>query len=120
MTAEEEAGFAIGELWRIWPECRSLIEKTYTNDWGKSYAKGACAHYAPGQMARYARLIPRPTGRLHFAGEHTELVAPGMEAALTSGRCAAGEAIEELAPALTVRHENPSWGDDRQGGIPTQ
>jgi monoamine oxidase len=35
---------------------------------------------------------------MHFAGEHTELVAPGMEGALTSGRRAANEVIDRLDP----------------------
>ena len=93
---EEQAELATHELERIWPGSRKLVEKTYTNDWGTSYAKGAYAHYGPGQMARFALDIPQPIGRLHFAGEHTELVAPGMEGALTSGRRAAGEVIDQL------------------------
>ncbi len=97
MDAEEQAEFAVLELERIWPGSRKLIEKTYTNDWGKTYAEGAYAHYAPGQMARFASEIPKPIDRLHFAGEHTELVAPGMEGALTSGRRAASEVIDRLS-----------------------
>ena len=97
MSAEAQAEFAVRELEKIWPGGRAQIEKTYTNDWGKSYAEGAYAHYAPGQMTRYAAEIPKPIGRLHFAGEHTELVAPGMEGALTSGRRTAKEIIDRLA-----------------------
>ena len=96
MDAEEQAELAVRELDRIWPGSRKLIEQTYTNDWGKSYAEGAYSHYAPGQMARFAHEIPKPIGNLHFAGEHTELVAPGMEGALTSGRRAAREVIDRL------------------------
>lgn len=98
MDSEAQAEFATRELEKIWPESRALIEKTYTNDWGRSYVEGAYAHYAPGQMTRYAADIPKPIGRMHFAGEHTELVAPGMEGALTSGRRAAREIIDRLAP----------------------
>ncbi len=82
------------EVARIFPESRDLIERTYTHNWGESYARGAYAHYAPGQMAKHAAEIPKPAGRLHFAGEHTELVAPGMEGALTSGRRAAQEILK--------------------------
>ncbi|MEO1247010.1 MAG: NAD(P)/FAD-dependent oxidoreductase [Pseudomonadota bacterium] len=96
LSAEEQAEFACRELEKIWPESRKLVEKTYSNDWGKSYAEGAYAHYAPGQMTRHAADIPKPIGRLHFAGEHTELVAPGMEGALTSGRRAAREIVAKL------------------------
>ncbi len=97
MDGEEQTEFTIRELEKIWPDSGALIQKTYTNDWGKSYAEGAYAHYAPGQMTRHAAEIPKPVGRLHFAGEHTELVAPGMEGALTSGRRTAQEIIDRMA-----------------------
>ena len=38
--------------------------------------------------------IPRPIGPVHFAGEHTELVAPGLEGAVVSGMRAAAEVLE--------------------------
>ncbi len=80
----------------IWPQAPDQVEKTLTNNWGDSYVKGAYAHYAPGQLTAYAAEIPKPLGRLHFAGEHTELVAPGMEGALTSGRRTASEIINTV------------------------
>jgi len=78
----------------IWPGCRKQVETTLTNNWSNTYVRGAYAHYAPGQMAAHAGTIARPIGRIHFAGEHTELVAPGMEGALTSGKRAATEILE--------------------------
>ena len=59
--------------------------------------EGAYAHYAPGQMAEFAAEIPAPIKDIHFAGEHTELVAPGMEAALTSGKRPAAEVLGAIA-----------------------
>ena len=82
---------------KIWPGCRDQIEVTLANNWSNTYVGGAYAHYAPGQMAAFAAEIPKPIDRLHFAGEHTELVAPGMEGALASGRRAAKEIIDEYA-----------------------
>ena len=81
----------------IWPGSADHIEQTLTHNWGDTYAEGAYAHYAPGQMTAHAAEIPQPIGRLHFAGEHTELVAPGMEGALTSGKRAAQEIIDAYA-----------------------
>jgi len=75
----------------IWPGSREQVERTLSNNWTNSWVEGAYAHYAPGQMAAHAATIGSPIGRLHFAGEHTELVAPGMEGALTSGKRAASE-----------------------------
>ena len=77
----------------IWSGCRDEIEVTLTNNWSHTYVRGAYAHYAPGQMAAHAADIATPIGRIHFAGEHTELVAPGMEGALTSGKRAAAEVL---------------------------
>ncbi len=80
----------------IWPDSRGQVEVSFVNNWGDSYVRGAYAHYAPGQMATFAAEIPKPIGSIHFAGEHTELVAPGMEGALTSGKRAASEVLASL------------------------
>jgi len=97
MDSAARAAYVEQEIAKLWPGANELIEKTITHDWGNTYAKGAYAHYAPGQMARHAATIAEPVGPIHFAGEHTELVAPGMEGALTSGRRAAVEIMESLA-----------------------
>lgn len=86
----------LAEMNRIWPEAGAQIETTLTNDWRDSYVEGAYAHYAPGQLTAHAAEIPQPIGRVHFAGEHTELVAPGMEGALTSGKRTATEVLATL------------------------
>lgn len=84
-------------LTEVWPEARGKLGKSLTVNWAESYAGGAYAHYAPGQLREYAPEIPRPIGRLHFAGEHTELVAPGLEGAVVSGMRAANEVVERLS-----------------------
>jgi monoamine oxidase len=99
LAAEEQAEFTLRGIAKIWPGSEKFVERTFVNNWGNSYAEGAYAHYAPGQMRRFAVAIPRPVGCLHFAGEHTELVAPGMEGALTSGRRAATEILNSTIPA---------------------
>lgn len=96
MDASAQAAFVSSEITKIWPQSRDRIENTVAHNWGKTYAKGAYAHYAPGQMASHAADIAKPIGPLHFAGEHTELVAPGMEGALTSGKRAATEIKSKL------------------------
>jgi len=97
---DEHLESVLREMERAWPGCRDEIEVSLTNNWTDTYARGAYAHYAPGQMAAHAADIATPVGRLHFAGEHTELVAPGMEGALTSGRRAAQEIIEKTTALL--------------------
>lgn len=95
--AEQHLERVLTEIQKIWPESRDEVQKTLTNNWSESYVQGAYAHYAPGQMATYAEEIPKPVGDIHFAGEHTELVAPGMEGALTSGKRAATEVLDAIA-----------------------
>ena len=94
---DEQVAHVIREMEEIWPNCRGQIEKSFAIDWGQTYAEGAYAHYAPRQMTEFAREIPKPIGQIHFAGEHTELVAPGMEGALTSGKRAAAEVLAALS-----------------------
>jgi len=94
MEPESHLERVLSEMQEVWPESRDQVERSLMNNWSDSYVKGAYAHYAPGQMAAHAAEIPKPVGRVHFAGEHTELVAPGMEGALTSGKRAAMEILE--------------------------
>jgi monoamine oxidase len=91
---EKHLDNVLNNMEAVWPGCREHIETTLTNNWSNTYVRGAYAHYAPGQMAAHAATIAQPIGAMHFAGEHTELVAPGMEGALTSGKRAATEIIE--------------------------
>ena len=49
------------------------------------YTGGGYAVYAPGQMAPFWPAIRRGTGRIRFAGEHTETLAGYMESAIRSG-----------------------------------
>ncbi len=80
----------------LFPGDREEIEAAQTVRWSESYAQGAYAHFAPGQLRAFAGALGQPVGRMHFAGEHTELEAPGMEGALRSGRRAAVEVIRAL------------------------
>ncbi len=61
--------------------------------WGSDpFSLGAYCHFAPGQISQFSNVISRPWQRIYFAGEHTGIVAPGMEKALESSE----RAVEEL------------------------
>lgn len=60
---------------------------------------GAYMHWAPGQIATWAERVTQPSGRLHFAGEHTSYLHTGMEGAMESGERAAYAIIEATASA---------------------
>ena len=66
--------------------------------WGRDpWARGAYAHYAPGQVTRLKPVMAQPWKRLHFAGEHTAVTSPGIESAVESAQRACGEIFERLA-----------------------
>ncbi|MEM7355761.1 MAG: NAD(P)/FAD-dependent oxidoreductase, partial [Acidobacteriota bacterium] len=93
-TSEEQiAQLTIDRLRQLFPDRASGFEAARTVHWAKTYARGAYAHYAPGQLRQFAPQIAQPVGPIHFAGEHTELDAPGMEGALVSGVRAAREVL---------------------------
>ena len=97
MDAQQHSATVIDWMMSVWPESADAFEKAITVNWADTYAGGAYAHYAPGQLQRFAQEIPEPIGALHFAGEHTELVAPGLEGAVVSGRRAAAEVIDAIS-----------------------
>ncbi len=66
-------------------------------DENQPFSGGAYMHWAPGQIGQWAERITRPSGRLHFAGEHTSYLHTGMEGAMESGERAAYAIIEAVA-----------------------
>lgn len=55
------------------------------------YTGGGYAVYQPGQLRRFWPVIRSGTGRIRFAGEHTEALAGYMESAVRSGHRIARE-----------------------------
>ncbi len=82
---------------KIRPASARALEIARVVSWGSNpMARGAFSHYSAGEVSRDARWMAQPEGRLLFAGEHTEVQAPGMEGALVSGRRTAREALHIL------------------------
>lgn len=81
-------------------ETRGLQAKAHAVvrwDEDQALSGGAYMHWAPGQIQPWAERITEPTGRLHFAGEHTSYLHTGMEGAMESGERAAYAIIEAAA-----------------------
>jgi monoamine oxidase len=75
------------ELEEIYPGSLGLYEAGETVSWHTDgWSQGTAVAYAPGQVNRFQSAIRRPVGRVHFAGEHTDLYAGTMEGAIRSGR----------------------------------
>jgi monoamine oxidase len=94
--APEDAGRAvIAEIERIRPAARGQLELLGLHSWGADpYAAGAWAYFRPGEVTRFAAVVGRAHGRLHFCGEHLAAESRGMEGAMESGARAAGEVLE--------------------------
>ena len=95
---EEQASTVMAELARIRPATRGALELAGTLSWGRDpWARGAYAHYAPGQVTRLKPAMAEPWHRLHFAGEHIAVASPGLESALESAQRAANEIIARVS-----------------------
>jgi len=96
MMSEKEAIAAVTkELNNIRPSTINALQPVYHWKWSNNpYAGGAYAYWKPGQISKYAGLFAQPHGRIHFAGEHTAVLARGMEGAMESGERAAMELMD--------------------------
>ena len=98
MPEEEQVATVLAELARIRPSTKDAVEVIKTISWGQDpWARGAYAHYAPGQVTRLKPVMAAPWQRLHFAGEHTAVTSPGLESAIESAQRASRELIERLS-----------------------
>ncbi len=90
LDRDARLAWAIAEMERLRPASAGALQPLETRSWGADpLADGAFAEIAPGHFADTLKWNATPLGRLHFAGEQTELDVPGMEAAVTSGERAA-------------------------------
>ncbi len=77
---------------KVHPRIREFFEGGVVKAWSEDpYALGHVAFPGPGDVGRYLAALQEPTGRLHFAGEHTSIFRSTMEGALRSGIRAAAE-----------------------------
>ncbi len=82
------------ELARIRPASKGNVEVTKVVSWGRDpFARGAYAHFAPGQIRRFQGKMAQPWQRIHFAGEHTAIASSGMESALESAERVTNELL---------------------------
>jgi monoamine oxidase len=91
---------AAAELVRIRPAMDGAIRPLGSYSWRRNPFVGGNKHiFRPGEVTRFGNVIADPWQRLHFAGEHTRDVEPGMEAAAATGERAAFEVLERMGKA---------------------
>jgi len=92
LGAEQSAEYVLDYLAQIRPSTRGALEMVKFWSWQLDpFAGGAYAAWRPGQLSSFGKDMSLPAGRIHFAGEHTAVVARGMEGAMESGERAAFE-----------------------------
>ena len=98
MPEDEQVETVLGELARIRPATADKVAVSKILSWGADpYARGAYANYLPGQVSRLKPVMAEPWHRIHFAGEHTAVTAPGMESAIETAQRAANEIIDRVS-----------------------
>jgi monoamine oxidase len=94
MTPADAGRAVIETIELIRPAAAGQLELIGLHSWGADrYAAGAWAYFRPGDVTRFAGIIGRPHGRVHFCGEHLAAANRGMEGAMESGERAAGEIL---------------------------
>ncbi len=110
MSPRERIESALAQIERIYPGSQRAFEQGVSIYWNdQQFTRGSYSHFSPGTMTAIGPTVALPEGRLHFAGEHTDMVQGFMEGAVASGRRAAAE-IGRRAQGLDVA----SWLLDYQ------
>ncbi|WP_232495366.1 flavin monoamine oxidase family protein [Novosphingobium kaempferiae] len=100
LSPDKAAELAMAELVRVRPAMAGAIRPLGQHSWRRNPFVGGNKHiFRPGQVSRFGAAIAEPWHRLHFAGEHTRDVEPGMDAAAATGERAALEVAERLGKA---------------------
>lgn len=98
LPEEEQIQTVLSELARIRPATAEKIAVVKVLSWGADpFSRGAYANYHPGQVTRLKPVMSQPWQRLHFAGEHTAVVSPGMESAVETAQRAVNEIIDRMS-----------------------
>jgi len=100
MRGEDRVARAVSELARVRPSSAGKVRGAFSWSWAGPLSGGIRHVPGLGEMLSLGRLLARPHGRVHFAGEHVRREEHGMEAACETGERAALAilAIEALSP----------------------
>jgi monoamine oxidase len=87
-------------MYRLRPSLKGAIRFLASHSWANNrWVTGNKHIFQPGQVTRFGQQIADPWQRLHFAGEHTRDIEPGMEAAAATGERAAFEILARMGKA---------------------
>lgn len=99
-SPEELCRWAERELARVRPATAGAVSAVGAFDWAaQPFQRGHIASFAPGQVGRFAALLPQPVEALYFAGEHCGRLFPGLEGACESAENAVLRLLDDLDKA---------------------
>jgi monoamine oxidase len=109
-----QLALAVDNMEKVHPGFKSHYESGAVVAWGADpWAGGGYAWWRPGQLTEWVPELARPVGRVHFAGEHTSLLARTLEGALESGNRAAREVHAAPRPLSPLAGAMPAAGGRR-------
>jgi monoamine oxidase len=85
LTSADAGRAVLTAIEQLRPAAKGQLELIGMHSWGADrFAAGAWAYFRPGEVTRFAAVLGRPHGRLHFSGEHLATESRGMEGAMES------------------------------------
>ena len=97
MSSADAGRAVIAAIETLRPAARGELDVIGMHSWGKdAHAGGAWTYFRPGEVTRFAAVLGRAHGRLHFCGEHLAIASRGMEGAMESAEEAAAAILASL------------------------
>ena len=96
-SEEDCTAYALDQLYAMRPAMKGRVKAEGVWCWSQNpWTRGTYAYRSPGHISSFGNAAAHAVGRLHFAGEHTAVLQPGMEGAMESGERAAIEVLETI------------------------
>lgn len=93
----ETLAYVENQLYTNRPSMKGRLGQGKVVNWtDQKWTRGTFLFMGPGEISRFGNVVAQPHGRIHFAGEHTALLASGLEGAMESGERAAVEILEAM------------------------
>lgn len=94
---DSAADYVVAQIEKMRPAARGKLTVVGQHSWARDpFSGGAWSYFNPGTVTRFLPAMIQPHGRVHFCGEHTSIVARGMEGAVESGSRAAAAVVAQL------------------------